>query len=87
MENFLIQKIILKDKNDENNLSYVSKLLVYYQENFSKLNYFKISYAADLDSYAVELFGKIHIKITKSYELKRNEYINHLERFFYFMNI
>ena len=80
LENFLIQKNISKDKNDENNLSYVSKLLVYCQENFSKLNYFK-------DSYAVKLFEKILIKINKSYELKRNEYINHLERFFYFMNI
>jgi len=80
LENFLIQKNILKDENDENNLSYISKLLAYSQENFSKLNYFK-------DSYAGELFEKIHIKINKSYELKRNEYINHLERFFYFMNI
>jgi hypothetical protein len=80
LENFLIQKNILKDKNDEINLSYISKLLAYCQENFSKLNYFK-------DSYAVELFEKIRIKINKSYELKRNEYINHLERFFYFMNI
>jgi len=80
LENFLKEKNILKDKNYENNLLYISELLAFCQENFSKLNYFK-------DSYAVELFEKMHIKINKSYELKMNEYFNHLERFFYFMNI
>ena len=76
----LDKKNIIKDKNFEKNLLYISKLLTYCQENFSNLNYFK-------DSYAFETFEKISIKIVKSYELKKKEYNNHLERFFYFMNI
>ena len=80
LENILEKKNILKDDNYEKNILYICKLLAYCQENFSKLNYYK-------ESYAYESFEKMRIKINKSYELKEREYINHLERFFYFMNI
>ena len=74
------EKNIEKDKNYKNNLLEISKLLIYCQENSSQLKYFK-------ESYAFETFEKIRKKIIKSYDLKKKEYSNHLERFFYFMNI
>ena len=49
------------------------------QENLTKLNYYK-------ESYAKETFEKVSSKINKSFYLKKKEYDNHLERFFYFMN-
>ena len=74
------EKNVLLDDNYQKNILEISKLLIYCQDNFSKLKNFK-------ESYAFETFEKIRIKIIKSYDLKKKEYSNHLERFFYFMNI
>ena len=49
------------------------------QENLTNLNYYK-------ESYAQETFENIYLKINKSFDLKKKEYDNHLDRFFYFMN-
>ena len=80
MDNLHNIKNILKNNNYQNNLLDITKILIYCQENSSCLNYF-------IESYANETFEKIRIKIIKSHDLKNKEYHNHLQRFFYFMNI
>jgi uncharacterized protein Yka (UPF0111/DUF47 family) len=49
------------------------------QENLTKLNYYK-------ESYAKNTFENIYLKINKSFDLKRQEYNNYLDRIFFFMN-
>ena len=80
LENFIKEKKIVKDVNYQNNLIDISKLLIYCQENSKKLNYYKQSYAKDT-------FENLKKKIIKSFTLKKKEYENHLDRFFYFMNL
>ena len=80
MDRIHTENNIIRDSNYQNNLLIISRLLKYSQENLLKLNYFK-------DSYAKETFNEIHNKIIKSFDLKQKEYKNHLDRFFYFMNI
>ena len=78
-EDFYSNNHIKKDLNHRNNLLYLSRLLIYCKNNILKSNYYK-------ESYASETFEKIQENIIKSSDLKRNEFINHLERCFYFMN-
>ena len=71
---------LIKDLNYEKNILKISTLLIYCKINISKINFYK-------ESYAEETFKKISENINKSSNLKKNEFINHLERCFYFMNI
>ena len=80
VENFFSEKFLIKDKNYENNILKISRLLIYYNENIKKSNYYK-------ECYATETFNIMEENIIKASNLKRNEYINHLERCFYFLNI
>ena len=80
IENFYSEKLIDKDINYNNNILKISKLLIYYNENIKKSNFFK-------ESNANETFNKMKQNIIKSSNLKRNEYINHLERCFFYLNI
>ena len=73
------ERNIIKSENYEKNLITISKLLIFCQDNLTKLNYYK-------ESYAKETFENIYIKINRSFNLKKREYDNHLGRFFYFMN-
>ena len=79
VEQFYQGRNIIKNENYENNLITISKLLISCQKNLTKLNYYK-------ESYAKETLGKIFSKINRSFYLKKEEYDNHLERFFYFMS-
>ena len=80
MEQFHKDKNIKKDSNYEKNIIDISKNLIYVKENIKKLKYF-------VDSYANDIFVNIEAKIIQSYKLKRKEFNNHLDRFFYFMNV
>jgi len=80
MENFYSEKFLDKDINYNNNILKISKLLIYYYENIKHSNYFK-------ESNANETFNKMNQNIIKSSNLKRNEYINQLERCFFYLNI
>ena len=79
IEKYIQERNIIKNKNYENNLITISELLIFCQENLKNLNYYK-------ESYAQETFENIYLKINKSFDLKKKEYDNHLDRFFYFMN-
>ena len=79
VEQYYQGRNIIKNENYENNLITISELLISCQQNLTKLNYYK-------GSYAKETFGNIYSKINKSFYLKKEEYDNHLERFFYFMS-
>jgi len=70
---------MIKNYNYESSLITISDLLIYCQENLTKLNYYQ-------ESYAKETFEKIYLKINKSFDLKRKEYNNYLDRIFFFMN-
>ena len=80
IEDFYAQNKLEKSKNFEENILNISKLLNDFKENREKLVYFKQSYAS-------ETFEKIKNNIIKSSNLKKDEFINHLDRIFYFMNI
>jgi len=73
IENFYSEKALKKDINYENNILKISKLLIYY-------NNYK-------ETYATKTFNIIHENIIKASNLKKNEFIKHLERYFYFLNI
>jgi len=79
VEKYYKERNFIKSENYENNLISISELLISCQENLTKLNYYK-------ESYAQETFENIYLKINKSFDLKKKEYDNHLDRFFYFMN-
>ena len=79
VEKYYQERNIIKNQNYEDNLITISGLIMSCQENLTKLNYYK-------ESYAKETFEKVSSKINKSFYLKKKEYDNHLERFFYFMN-
>ena len=79
VEKYYQERNIIKSENYENNLIAISELLISCQENLTNLNYYK-------ESYAQETFENIYMKINKSFDLKKKEYDNHLDRFFYFMN-
>ena len=79
VEKYYQERNIIKSENYENNLIAISELLISCQENLTNLNYYK-------ESYAQETFENIYLKINKSFDLKKKEYDNHLDRFFYFMN-
>ena len=76
IENFYSEKLLDKDINYNNNILKISKLLIYYYENIKNSNYLK-------ESNANETFNKMNQNIIKSSNLKKNEYINHLERCFF----
>ena len=78
-EKYYQGKNIIKNENYENNLIDISELIISCQQNLTKLNYYK-------ESYAKETFENINSKIKKSFYLKKEEYDNHMERFFYFMS-
>ena len=78
--NLYSEKFLDKELNYENNLLKISKLLIYYNKNIKNSHYFN-------ESYATETFNIMKKNIIKASNLKRNEYINHLERCFYFLNI
>ena len=80
IENFYSENALIKDINYNNNILKISNLLTYYNENIKKSNFF-------IRSYATETFNIMQKNIIKASNLKRNEYINHLERCFYFLNI
>jgi len=80
LESFYSEKRLNKDRNYEDNKKEISKLLINYYENIKESNYYK-------ESYATETFKIMHENVIKASNLKRNEYINHLERCFYFLNI
>ena len=80
IENFYSEKALIKDINYSNNILKISNLLTYYNENIKKSNFF-------IRSFATETFNIMQKNIIKASSLKRNEYINHLERCFYFLNI
>ena len=79
VEQYYQGRNIIKNDNYENNLINISEILISCQQNLTKLNYYK-------ESYAKETFENINSKIRKSFNLKKKEYDNHLERFFYFMS-
>ena len=78
--NLYSEKLLDKELNYENNLLKISKLLIYYNENIKNSQYYN-------ESYATETCNIMKKNIIKASNLKRNEYINHLERSFYFLNI
>ena len=80
IEDFYTKNNLEKSKNFEDNILNISNLLNYLKNNKEKIFYYK-------ESYALETFILIKSNIIKSYNLKKYEFINHLERIFYFMNI
>ena len=80
IEDFYVQNNLEKSKNFEENILNISKLLNDFKENQEKIKDYKLSYAS-------ETFEKIKNNIIKSSNLKKDEFFNHLERIFYFMNI
>ena len=80
MESIHNEKKLTKDQNYEKNILDICKYLIIIKEKITKLNYYK-------ESYASQTFEEMSNKIINSSNLKKQEYINHLERFFYFMNI
>ena len=80
MESIHNENKLIKDENYEKNILDICKYLIICQKNTTKLNYCK-------ESYASQTFKEMCTKIINSSNLKKQEYINHLERFFYFMNI
>ena len=80
IEKFHKENNIFKDSNYEKSLLDIAKILKFSKENSLKLKNYKESYAEDT-------FKNIDKKIKKSYKLKKKEFNNHLDRFFYFMNI
>jgi hypothetical protein len=80
MENIHKENKLIKDDNYERNILDICNYLIIIKEKITKLNYYK-------ESYASQTFTEMCNKIINSSNLKKQEYINHLERFFYFMNI
>ena len=80
MEDIYKENKLKKEENYEKNILDICKYLILYNENIAKINDYR-------NSYANQTLEEMSKKIIKSSELKKQEYINHLERFFYFMNI
>jgi len=80
MEDIYKENKLKKEENYEDNILGICKYLILYKENITKINDYK-------NSYASQTLEEMCKKIIKSSTLKNQEYINHLERFFYFMNI
>ena len=80
MEDIYKENKLKKEENYEKNILDICKCLILYNENITKINDYR-------NSYANQTLEEMSKKIIKSSELKKQEYINHLERFFYFMNI
>jgi hypothetical protein len=80
MEDIIKENKFKKEEEYEQNILDICKYLILYKENITKSNDYN-------KSYANQTLKEMCKKIIKSSELKRQEYINHLERFFYFMNI
>ena len=80
MEDIYKENKLKKEENYEKNILDICKYLILYNENIAKINDYR-------NSYANKTLEEMSKKIIKSSELKKQEYINHLERFFYFMNI
>ena len=80
MENIHNENKLKKDQHYKKNILDICKYLIIIKEKITKLNYYK-------ESYASQTFSEMYNKIINSSNLKKQEYINHLERFFYFMNI
>ena len=80
MEDIYKENKLKKEENYEKNILDICKYLILYNENITKLNDYN-------KSYANQTLKEMCKKIIKSSVLKKQEYINHLERFFYFMNI
>ena len=76
IEKYFKEFNIIKNDKYENNLITICDLLIFCQENLTKLNYYK-------ESYAKEAFENIYLKINKSFDLKRKEYNNYLDRIFF----
>ena len=79
LEKYCKECNIIKNDKYENNLITICDLLMSCQENLTKLNYYQ-------ESYAKNTFENIYLKINKSFDLKRQEYNNYLDRIFFFMN-
>ena len=80
MEDIHKENKLKKEENYEKNILDICKYIILYNENITKLNDYN-------KSYANQTLKEMCKKIIKSSELKKQEYINHLERFFYFMNL
>ena len=80
MEDIHKENKLKKEENYEQNILDICKYVILYNENITKINDYK-------NSYANQTLKEMYKKIITSSELKKQEYINHLERFFYFMNI
>ena len=79
LEKYYKECNIIKNDKYENNLIIICDLLISCQEHLTKLNYFQ-------ESYAKNTFENIYLKINKSFDLKRQEYNNYMDRIFFFMN-